>query len=34
MLKNYYVVVFMSEDTIDIERDNIPWILYIVRMEK
>ena len=36
MWNNYYVVVFMIEDTIDIESANIPWILhiYIDRVEK
>ena len=29
MWNNYYVVVFMIEDTIDIESANIPWILHI-----
>ena len=36
MWNNYYVVVFMIEDTIDIESANIPWILHlnIDRVEK
>ena len=34
MFNNYNVVVFMIEETIDIESDNIPWILFKGGMEK